>query len=389
MRTGVSCVALGLVVVGCCGCGNAGSAEAGSTTVTVNAAHPEPPDPGKPYPKGDPTPQPNAPWIDAGVPPPSPPGAPFSAPEREWTWIDTPENRCGDGSPTGVGVSLTKATDDVLFFLEGGGACWDASTCFGVVSTAFYIGGYGKNEFDTDPQRAPMLPLQLDNASNPFRGMNIIYIPYCTGDVHAGKRIATYQVNGEAKQAYHYGALNFEAVLKRAVATFPRAKRVWIAGDSAGGFGAALNFPRAFAAFPLARVGVLDDSGQPVQPAPDRWQAWKAAWGLEAPDGCAACDGDVGAYVDYYRAAYPDSRFGLISFLDDSVISSFMGLSAADFQSELDALTKRIDDWPYAGYFIIQGALHVGMLTANSPQLDTWLERLVSGDPAWTSVRPP
>ena len=340
------------------------------------------------YPKGDPSgPDPVVDGYDASAEAAAPP-APFTAPEGEWTWIDVPGNVCANGSATGVGVNLTQASDDVLIFMEGGGACWDAAGCWGSVPTAFYVAGYGKAEFDADPQRSPMLPLKRDNVKNPFHTMNMIYVPYCTGDVHAGSNLAIYQVNGAPKPTYHYGAKNFETIVARTVATFPHAKNVWIAGDSAGGFGAALNFPRLQAAYPLVRVGVLDDSGQPVQPAPDRWNQWKAAWGLKPPADCPACDGDVGAYVEYYRVTYPDSRFGLISYDTDGVISTFMGLSGADFATELKGLTARMDTWPMSGYYIIQGSLHVGMLTADSPELDTWMQRLVTYDPAWGDVKP-
>ena len=89
----------------------------------------------------------------------------------------------------------------------------------------------------------------------------------------------------------------------------------------------------------------------------------------------------------YYRVKYPDNRFGLVSYKNDSIISTFMGLSSADFATELDALAAKVDRrWPYAKYFIITGISHVGLLGA-SPELVSWIHDLVTWDPAWSSVR--
>jgi hypothetical protein len=384
MRTIAASLALGLVVSSC-GSGNGGGTEAEPHSAPAPSPAPAR-DAGAR--SSDPPPPPSDSAPDASVDPTPPPPAapPFSGPGEQWAWVDLSDTVCADGSQTGVGVNLTTHSNDVLIFLEGGGACWDANGCWGAMATAFYMSGYGKAAFDGDPQRS-IIPLQRDNANNPFRTMNMVYVPYCTGDVHGGNRLTTYQVNGAPRPTYHYGARNITAILAHAAATFPYAKHVWIAGDSAGGFGAALNLPRARAAFPGARVGVLDDSGQPVQPAPDRWKLWRDAWGLVAPPGCTACDDDVGAYVDFYRTHYSDSPFGLISFEADAVISTFMGLSAAQFQDELNSLTARMDHDHYGGYFLVPGSLHVGMLAANTPELDAWIGGLVTDDPTWASVK--
>ncbi len=377
---------VGLVgVVAVVGCGDAASTPAPHATAAPAPASGDAAAPG--YPKGINDTPPGA-SVDAGsAADGATPVPPLVAPDDAWTWLDVPGTECANGTPTGVGVNFSHRTDDVLIFLEGGGACWDAASCYGVVSTAFYIGGYGKAQFDSDVQRPVMLPLLKDDARNPFKDMSIVYVPYCTGDVHAGNRVVTYDYGGTSHVTHHVGGKNFGIILDRVVATFPNAKHVWVAGDSAGGFGAALNFGRVQDAFVYARVGVLDDSGQPVQPSKDRWQQWKDAWGLVAPPECPACADDIGAYVGYYRERFPNNRFGLVSYTNDSIISTFMGLSGADFATELDALGAKVDaSWPYAKYFFINGISHVGLLGA-SPELIAWMQQLVSWDPAWASAR--
>src|SRR5689334_15039055 len=75
--------------------------------------------------------------VDAGVDAASS-AAPIVAPNEQWTWVTIDGMKCGNGSATGVGVSLSDRSDDVVVLLNGGGACWDAQTCF-VLHTASSI----------------------------------------------------------------------------------------------------------------------------------------------------------------------------------------------------------------------------------------------------------
>jgi hypothetical protein len=218
--------------------------------------------------------------------------------------------------------------------------------------------------------------------------MHLVYVPYCTGDVHSGTRVAQHEYLGQTHPTYHVGARNLDRFLDRLVATFPDVERVILAGDSAGGFGAALNLPRVQRRFTGARVDVLDDSGQPIQPGADRWATWQAAWGIELPAGCTDCAARIDAITDTYRVSYPDNRFGLISYHHDSVISAFMGLSPLEFADELDTTLDRMAEvWPRAHAYVLPGLLHVG-LALPTPGLIGWLQQFVADDPALETVRP-
>ena len=317
-------------------------------------------------------------------------GAPITAPPNQWTWVDVPGSLCANGTPTGFGINPAADPTTLLLFLQGGGACWDDISCLGPVPTSFYVAtGYDRLAFVTDALRPVMLPLQRATPGNPWRQMNMVYVPYCTGDVHAGDRVAHYSFLGRQMDFHHVGARNLDLFLARIRATFPQVRRVWLAGDSAGGFGVALNMDRVQRALPSARVDVVDDSGQPVQPDPARWRAWRTAWNLQLPAACpAACADDIGAIAEYVRATYPDHRFGLISYSHDAVISTFMGLDAFTFNRRLTTVLDRMDSaWAEGRYFVLPGALHVGFATA-TPALQQWLQAMVFDDPRWASVRP-
>ena len=64
------------------------------------------------------------------------PAAPIVAPNEAWTWVDFTDSQCANGAPTGIAVNPTSKSGDVLFYLQGGGACWDETTCYGLKSAA-------------------------------------------------------------------------------------------------------------------------------------------------------------------------------------------------------------------------------------------------------------
>jgi Pectinacetylesterase len=326
---------------------------------------------------------------DAAPKPSSPPASPIVAPDNTWTWVNIPGSRCLDGSETGIAVNPTTASNDVLIFLEGGGACWDATTCWGPVQTAFYVStGYGEAEFLTDPQ-VDLYIMDRTDPANPFAQKNMVFVPYCSGDVYSGQNVTTMSYAGIDHTTYFNGYANLNLFLASIAATFPSASRVWLAGDSAGGFGAALNFARVQEAMPKARVDVLDDSGQPIRPDPARWQAWQEAWNMQLPAACSACKTYVGALLDYYRGLYPNNHVGLLSYTYDIVISPFMNITLAEFNTELYALASHLGaTWPTAHYFFVAGASHVTLL-APTPEMQTWITQMVTDSPAWASVAPP
>lgn len=324
---------------------------------------------------------------DRAVPSPDVPASQaVEARVNEWTWVDVPESRCANGRPTGFGVNRAASSDTVVLFLQGGGACWDGLTCLGPVSTSFYVAtGYDRLAFQTDVLRAAMIPMRRLDPSNPFRAMHLVYVPYCTGDVHAGDRVSRYTFLGRSEDVHHVGYRNLGHFIPRVRATFPGVRRVIVMGDSAGGFGAALNMDRVQRAFPDARVDVLDDSGPPVPPDPARWNAWRVAWNVQFPEGCTGCERDISGVVRTLQSRYPTHRFGLISYTHDAVISTFMNVNAFQFWDTLRMAGAELPrTWPGARYFFIPGALHVGML-APTPSLLRWMDAFAREDPSWRS----
>jgi cysteine-rich repeat protein len=235
-------------------------------------------------------------------------------PPLEWTYVEVPGTRCMDGSPAGFGVSYNPDSPNVMIYLEGGGACFSDSCDF----TAFSI---------------PFIPpsdgiFSRSNNSNPVNDWTMIYVPYCTGDIHAGD--AEQQLGGQLRQFRGYS--NVTKYLEQWVPSFP-AERVLLTGISAGGFGAALNSTQVADAYgEQVQLTVIDDSGPPLSNdviAPCLQTIFRETWNLDATvlDACGTCDPEDFAtgLLEHVFANYPNIRFGLFSNTADAVISTYMG----------------------------------------------------------------
>lgn len=330
--------------------------------------------------------------TDGGMEPTDGGTGPITAPDETWTWVDFPDAVCGNDSPTGIGINPTTKSSDVFIYLEGGGACWNSLTCFTLQSASNLNTGYGMSDFATDSFKSAFA-VDRTQSTNPFKDMSYVYVPYCTGDVHAGDSVQQYDSSHPA--VHHAGAKNMEAYLKRLAVTFPNAAHIYLGGSSAGAFGAQLNYERVVAAFPNSEVHVLADSGQMITPAGSLLNDWMDAWNLTLPAGCTGCDTDFTKYPEYLAVTYPDRRFALLAFDQDQVLRTFFGYSATDFQTRTnDLLTQRYDPHSNAKYFELSGSQHTMLGSLNSISapggmtLNQFVTDWVQGNSSWTSVRP-
>jgi pectinacetylesterase len=262
---------------------------------------------------------------------------------EKWTWVPIAGAKCRDGSPTGIGVNLNPASDKLMIFLEGGDACFNVESCDDgtlsswsetdfndLVTTTFQPTGFNFS--------ANVGIMDRTNAENPVQDWSYVYIPYCTGDLHAGNNVATVagvtEPDGGAIQQHFLGYPNMGFYLGRIVPTFPKVSEVLLAGMSAGGFGAALNYGQVAKAFGTIPVMMLDDSGPPFE-APTLpvclSNLFRNVWGLDKTVG-AECGSDCGNassfFLDYFKhivTMYPNANFGLSDSTSDGTISAFLG----------------------------------------------------------------
>ena len=319
-------------------------------------------------------------------------GDPITAPAETWTWIPIDGMQCANGAATGIGVNLTDRSDRVMIFLQGGGACWDYTTCFTVKSAVNIETGYTEQNFTTEIGQIGSAWIWQRNALNPFRDASWIYVPYCTGDLHDGTQVASYTSSGTTKTVAHIGSLNFDKLVARVHATRPNTDVVWLGGLSAGAYGVGFNLAKTRATWPNAQVHGLADSSPLVTTEPTRWQAMQTSWAMKFPTTCSGCAADLGAMPAALRSEMPaGTRYGLLSYTRDNTIATYFGITQDQLETALAGEVSAMANGQAA--FRITGASHVligmpNLMTSTNVAESTWVTQWATGDSAWTSVGP-
>ena len=325
--------------------------------------------------------------ADAGTTPTA-----IVAPNEAWTWVDFPDSQCGNGATTGIGINPTTRSTDLLIYMQGGGACWNAFTCFTIGSATNITTGYQAAAFATESFKSAWA-VNRNMTANPLKDMSYVYVPYCTGDVHAGDSVKTHDPG--RPPVHHKGGKNIEAFLRRLKLTFPNATRVFLSGSSAGAYGSQLNYQRALDAFPAAEIHVLADCGQMVNPAGTFLTDWTSAWNMTVPASCTGCDTDFSKYPAWLATTYPNRRFGLLAYTQDNVLRQFFGYTNAAFETETLALmTAKYDPYPNAKYFVLASTDHVmldNLDTLSAPgnkTLNAFVTGFVQNTSEFANVKP-
>ncbi len=269
-------------------------------------------------------------------------------PQSESAWIElTPQPVEIDGqlvTPTCSGAPGTDPAfrfwarrgggDGLVVYFDGGGACWDGASC-AQARRASDAGDWGEALYKAellpgdDPRGMEGL-FDLEDERNPVRDWSMVFVPYCTGDVHAGSNTARY-ANPETGEAYaiqHRGADNFRVVLEWIRDNFDAPDQLLVTGSSAGAYGAAVHYARVREAFPGGRAMMLGDAGQGVSPEgfasrPDE------SWNYQLPASVFGADAryaDGDDILARLAAHYPGDRFAQYTTAHDSVQVAYFAL---------------------------------------------------------------
>ncbi|MDZ7642870.1 MAG: pectin acetylesterase-family hydrolase [Woeseiaceae bacterium] len=219
---------------------------------------------------------------------------------------------CIAGTPYSVFTRI-RNPNKVMIFMQGGGACWEDFYRCNVLAEAQAPGsspvsGIFVDKFDTGNRKI----------RNPLANWSIVYLPYCDGSVFSGDNDVWDPEFGEAiqnpqvKVRFHRGLRNATAGIDLAKDMFPRARRVLLAGSSAGGVGAASFAPflARFAFGDWTYLSVFNDAGpiainnDPNNPAAQDSILKRAAdWHFDKfyPRSCLDCvaEGQGTAIIDW------------------------------------------------------------------------------------------
>jgi Pectinacetylesterase len=292
--------------------------------------------------------------------------------------------QCSDGSKFSFWVREA-SPKKVVFFLQGGGACFSAETCApdrGLYRTkieAHLTGGI----FDFADKR------------NPFADYSVVYVPYCTGDVHLGNATREY---APSLTVQHKGYVNGTAALDRLVASFPRATQVVVAGESAGSVAAPLYAGLVSDRLPDARITVLAD-GSGSYPDVRRVDEILATWGFGRviphwPEnaGLGADEWSLPGFFIQSGRHDPKIVFARHDYAyDENQVSwyPFLGIRGKNPLSLMDRNEAQIEGAgvnlvnytaPGDGHTVLgDGSFYTE--TVNGKKLVDWVSRLIAGKP--------
>ena len=198
-----------------------------------------------------------------------------------WQQIELPGTLCGDGSQYRFYVYDSPTSNNLLISFEGGGACWDYDTCSGragVLGAAHPNGIPNNYSADFEPQYVSPMVNGADPGI-PFRpkkdiatkGFDVVYMPYCTGDVHVGNNVKTYYDPNNIEPPLvwrHVGFNNTVAAMSYLHGRFPSINKLLVTSFSAGGVASSAAYYEARRTLLPAKGYLLNDSG-PVFPAPN------------------------------------------------------------------------------------------------------------------------
>jgi hypothetical protein len=349
--------------------------------------------------------------------------APSLGPVGQWEWHDVPGAVCGYGQQTGFAVNVGTGSD-VMIYLEGGGLCFDEITCAAMLpSTPITGGATALASYFTDGFTAATFAQILAQGgystgifdrtlpNNPFQDSTLIYIPYCTGDLHTGSTTQWFFLN--QRTAHFAGLQDLDLFLAMIVPAFPDASRVTLTGTSAGGFGSVLTYAHVSEAFGDKRVDLVTDSGPLLWIDPVVSLGFPV-WNTNAliPADCPQCLQNYTHLYSYLSTKYPASRFALLSHDQDLVISvGYLMLPFPEFYLTMNDFTRHtIGPNPNWKYFVAGGTGHgflYNLRESSTEQvlhcnwqfglcvpywvpvttvLADWLTQLVTDDPGWQSV---
>lgn len=295
--------------------------------------------------------------------------------------------QCGDGADFRF-YSRVADPEKVMLFFQGGGACFSLATCnpddpsYTTVATGLQPES-GSGVFD------------VENPDNPFRDWSMVFVPYCTGDVHLGDNTNTY---GPGVTVNHKGYVNGKAAFDYMVEAFPDATEVFVTGSSAGGVPSPLFGGLASDAYPDAEIAVLADASGVYADNPAVNVAIGNLWGAynNVPDwpeneGLEPADYSIPGLFVQSGLHDPDIRFARYDNAYDDVqqsFSSLAGLSDGDLLDIIQANEAGIEDAgvPVASY-IAPGTDHTilgydGMydLEVDGVSFLDWLNGFVAGE---------
>jgi Pectinacetylesterase len=295
---------------------------------------------------------------------------------------------CADGSEFAFFERRADPTK-VVFFLDGGGACFDAETC------AFIGEGYDWKVND-DPATEDGI-FNFGRADNPFLDYSFLYVPSCTGDAHLGDVTRAYSPELTVE---HKGFVNGTAALDYVAEQYPDASQVVVVGKTVGSIAAPVYGGLVADLLPDAQVIVWGGQSGHIPDDPELnleffgklWGAYGTMPDWEVNQGLT--ERDWGPLRFWIQAGLHDPDIVMARFdwaYDPNAAESAesIGVDPSKLREVLDANEAAIEDAgvvlhsytaPGDGHGIFEWPTFYEM-EVNGVKLVDWVAALIAGEP--------
>jgi hypothetical protein len=237
-------------------------------------------------------------------------------------------------------------SEDLLIFFNGGGACWFDQICSpeGPTFQPF-----------TNEVPGPTGIFDLENEANPFADYNMVFVSYCTGDVHIGNSEMTYEIpatdESEAQEftVFHNGYINSMTVLDWVFENVDSPESIFVTGSSAGAIAAPFYAGVVAEEYPDSEVIQLGDGagGYRTPATPLVNGVWNTLSILpEWPEYSEATLENL-TFEAYYvatAARFPDMQMAQYNTANDETQYAFLELTGVSGVPLLELLEANYDD---------------------------------------------
>jgi Pectinacetylesterase len=324
------------------------------------------------------------------------PSGPVATADSEWEKVvPGGDCMCADGSEFAFWERRADPTK-VVFFLDGGGSCFDATSCaFTGLSTGGEAANYDWSIYGEDPATEGGI-FDFARADNPFGDYSFLYVPLCTGDLHLGDATREYSPELTVE---HNGFVNGTAALDYLAEQYPDAAQIVIVGKSGGSIAAPIYGGLAADLLPDAHVTVFGANSGALPDDPDRNAEFGELWGAsdnmpdwEVNEGLTARDWGPRRFWIQAGLHNPDIVLARFDFAYDREVAEdaeAMGLDPSQLLAVIDANETAIESAgvvqhsytaPGDGHTILEDETFYEV-EVNGVTLVDWVDALLAGQP--------
>ncbi|MEM1229389.1 MAG: pectin acetylesterase-family hydrolase, partial [Pseudomonadota bacterium] len=315
---------------------------------------------------GDPTTGESAAAESTAATPPAKPASPALSREfkrlgRGWQRIEPAgDTACSDGSPFAFFVRRGEP-EKLLFYLQGGGACWNNATCDPLLQPT-----YSQRAPETFPENYDGI-FNYRRSDNPFADHTVVFVPYCSADVHIGDATVRYERSAGAldkirektgsddpiETSYaieHRGFANVGAALDWTFANVTAPRSILVTGSSAGSIPSPYYALRIARHYDNARIVQLGDAAGGYRRSEQTGNpntVWNTVPRLQQDPAYTALTDDNFTYEQLYimaAAAAPNVAFAAYDAAEDDVQKRFLALSGVEMPSLKGAIDANQND---------------------------------------------